>query len=323
MPASYFESARRRRRARLLRVVALAVVAAALLGSLLVATDTFGVGDRFDRLLVRIDRMISGPPPDRPGVVTVRVTEPPTEPPPTATPTAEPVASTSFDPAASPTPVPTPSPTPAPTPRKVAMDVDIATNHDAVFAHEVKDTWCAPAAVQTTLAFLGLADTSERFQRELNGRVKEWESYDDSHNGLWGPSAMALALEAYGAPGYEVRAYDSRFAALRDAAIAIQETGSPVILLAWRGAHAWVMTGYRADSDPAIFPYSKISGAYILDPWYPWNSSIWGQSDPPGTFQDLPEMIRNYLPWKRPEGHYPDRDGLYIAVVPTLKAPAD
>jgi hypothetical protein len=34
-------------------------------------------------------------------------------------------------------------------------------------------------------------------------------------------------------------------------------------------------------------------------------------------------MGRNFLPWKRPEGHYPDRDGLYIAVVPTLKAPAD
>ena len=56
----------------------------------------------------------------------------------------------------------------------------------------------------------------------------EWESYDDSHNGLWGPHAMALALEAYGAPGYEVRGYDSRLGALRDAAKAIQATDSPV-----------------------------------------------------------------------------------------------
>ena len=30
-------------------------------------------------------------------------------------------------------------------------------------------------------------------------------------------------------------------------------------------------------------------------------------------------MRRNYLPWKRPEGHYPDRDGLFIAVVPTRR----
>ncbi len=296
-----------------------------ILGSLTVATDTFGVGDRFERLVAKVDRFISGPPPDRPGVVTVRVTPRPTEPPPTATPTPEPEPSPSgpLDPAATPTPTPVPTPTPTPRPRRVPVDVDIARHPERIFAHEVKDTWCAPAGVQMTLAYLGLADTSERFQRTLDSRVKEWESYRDSHNGRWGPSAMALALEAYGAPGYEVRAYDSRLDALRDAAVAIETTKSPVILLAWRGAHTWVMTGFRADADPVKFPNAKVSGAYILDPWYPWVSSIWGRSDPPGTFQDTDEMIRNYLRWKRPEGRYPDRDGLFIAVVPTLKAPGD
>ena len=129
---------------------------------------------------------------------------------------------------------------------------------------------------------------------------------------------MASALEAYGAPGYQVRAYDSRADALRDAAMAISKTHSPAILLAWRGAHTWVMTGYRADADPLVFHDAKVIGTYILDPWYPWNSSIWGQSDPPGTFQDAAEMKRNFLPWKRPEGAYPDRDGKFIVVVPTL-----
>ena len=94
--------------------------------------------------------------------------------------------------------------------------------------------------------------------------------------------------------------------------------GAPVLLMAWRGAHTWVMTGFRADADPAIFSNATIEGAYILDPWYPTISSIWGPSDPPGTFQDTSEMIRNYLVWKRPEGHYPDRDGLFLAVVPTV-----
>ena len=314
---------RRRRRGRVLRVAAVVALAAVVLGSLMLATDTFGAGERFDRLIAKVDRFISGPPPDRPGVATVRVTPRPTEPPPTAAPTPDPEPSSSPDPAASPTPTAKPTPTPTPAPKRVPVNVDIAKDPESVFAHELKDTWCAPASVQMTLAFLGLADTSEAFQRELQGRVKEWESYDDSHNGLWGPFAMVLALDAYGAPGYEVRAYDSRLDALRDAAVAIKTTRSPVILLAWRGAHTWVMTGYRADADPALFPNAKVSGAYILDPWYPWVSSIWGRSDPPGTFQNSAEMVRNYLRWKRPEGHYPDRDGLFISVVPTVRAPGD
>ena len=118
-----------------------------------------------------------------------------------------------------------------------------------------------------------------------------------------------------------IHAYDSRGLAMRDAAIAISQTHSPALLLAWRGAHTWVMTGYRADADPLVFPDANITGTYILDPWYPWKSTIWGQSDPPGTFQDLAEMKRNFLPWKRPEGTYPDRDGKFIVLIPTLPAP--
>jgi hypothetical protein len=129
---------------------------------------------------------------------------------------------------------------------------------------------------------------------------------------------MVLALEAYGARGYEVRGYEARADALRDAAVAIETTHSPVILLAWRGAHTWVMTGFRADADPQVFGDATVEGAYVLDPWYPWVSSIWGPSDPPGTFQDAAEMERNYLRWKRPEGAYPERDGLFISVVPTI-----
>ena len=310
---------RRPRRRTALLALALALVLATVAGSMAVATDTLGAGHLFDRVVARVDRFLAGPVPDRAAPGTVLVTEPPeaTEPPePTPSPTR------SLEPGASGpilTPVPVPTATPQPTPRRVPMDVDIVSNHKAVFAHELKVTWCASAAVQITLAVLGRADTSDAFQRKLQGRVREWESYADSHNGDWGPSAMALALDAYGAKGYEVRAYETRQGALRDAAKAIEMTGAPVILLAWRGAHAWVMTGFRADADPAIFSNAKISGAYILDPWYPDVSSIWGRSDPPGAFQNNAEMVRNYLPWKRPEGKYADRDGRFISLVPTVK----
>jgi hypothetical protein len=308
-----------------------AVVAAVVLGLLgvlvagiAVSTDTLGAGDLFERAVARVERFFAGPVPDRPAPGTIVVEDPheTEEPDPTATPAVLPPPSPVAGGSGLPTPFPAPTATPVPAPERVPVNVDIVKDHDAVFAHELKETWCAPAGVQMTLAVLGLADTSNAFQRELQRRVYEWESLRDSRDGLWGPSAMALALADYGAEGYEVRGYKTRQGALRDAARAIEKTGSPVILLAWRGAHTWVMTGFRADADPTIFSNAKISGAYILDPWYPDVSSIWGRSDPPGTFQDNDEMIRNYLPWKRPEGKYPERDGLFIAVVPTVKAAA-
>jgi hypothetical protein len=312
---------KRRLHRRLLLITALGLVIA-LVGVGAVTTNTLGAGHLFDRVVAKVDRVLAGPVPDRSAPDTVLVTDPPEDPAdldPDESPIATPVVAAA-GPGVTPVPVPTTSPTPTPTPTvpRVPITFDVVADHKAVFAHEQKVTWCAPAGVQMVLATLHLGNTSNAFQRELVGRIHEWESYKDSHNGDWGPSAMALALDAYGARGYEVHAYQTRQGALRGAAKAIMKTNSPAILLAWRGAHTWVMTGFKADADPTVFSNAKILGTYIQDPWYPDVSSIWGPSDPPGTFQNNAEMIRNFLPWKRPEGAYPARDGLYITVLPTI-----
>jgi hypothetical protein len=299
------------RRSRALRLILAAVLVGGVAGFGAVATNAFGMGVLYQRFVSKIERIAAGPPPDRATVPTVTVTPKPATPSPGPTPTLPPSASGQ--------PPPTPAPTPTPIPR-VAVSVNIVKHPDAVFAHELRDDWCAPAGVTTVLAILGLGDPTDAREREIAGRIREWESRKDSLNGEWGPAAMAKALEAYGAPGYKLFAYETQADALRGAAKAISTTHSPAILLAWRGAHTWVMSGYKADADPTIFDDAKVTGAYILDPWYPWNSSIWGQSDKPGTFQNLGSMHDNFLPWRRPEGHYPDRDGRFIVVVPTIPA---
>jgi hypothetical protein len=306
-------STHRARRHGLRRFVAGALVVAvvgASVTTLAIATDTFGAGEKWLSVMNRVERFLVGPVPDRPTKATVLVTEPPP-----ATPTPVPATP---EPGATPSPTPLPTPTPTPVPRRVKMDVDIVQHPNRVFASQHHKDWCAPAGVQTVLAILGKTDTSSNTQIEIAGQIRKWEAWEDSHNGDWGPAAMALALDAYGVPGYEVRAFEHMTYALRDAAVAIESTQSPAILLAWRGAHTWVMTGYRGDGDPAIFKDVKITGAYILDPWYPRISSIWGASNPPGTFTKFDELRENFLPWKRPEGRYRDRDGLYITVVPTI-----
>ncbi len=318
-----------------------AILVCALLATGAVWTNTLGAGDRFDHLVTRI-RLIVAPPPDRPIQETVEVTEPPdvavattlpagsTQPGETAAPISSgepettPAAGTTPAPETTPAPGASIAPTPIPTPTPVRkpVNVKLKTNPDTMFASELQDTWCAVAGTQIVLAILGLARNSDGFQRTLAGRIGEWESRRDSHNGGWGPAAIASALDAYGAPGYQVRAYQTRASALRGAAVALSATNSPVVMMAWRGAHTWVITGYKADGDPAVFSDATITGAYVYDPWWGWITSLWDQALPPGAFHDGANLQRNFLPWARPEGNYPGRDGRFILVVPTIPRPA-
>jgi hypothetical protein len=297
----------------------LAPVLALAIGFGAVWTNALGAADRLDVLLMRVSSALHLTP-DLPGQETVIVT-----PMPTASPTPMPTAVPTDPPSGAPD-----TPTPEPTPVREPVDVALVHDHAAVFASQATDKWCAVAGTQMVLAVLGLGDTSVAFQEEIAGRIGEWDSWEDSHNGGWGPAAVQRALEAYGARGYEVRAYASYTDALRDSAIAISRYEKPVVMFPWWGAHTWVMTGYRADADPTVFPDARIRGAYILDPWYPRFSSIWGQSDGPGNFENLAELERNWPVhqgppgyesigpgWTRPEGAYPDRDGRFLVVIPT------
>jgi hypothetical protein len=241
-----------------------------------------------------------------------------------ATPTAGPGSPTPpatgpGEPSGSAGPSTEPSPTATPMPARKAVDVKIESRPAAAFVSEFKDTWCAAAAVQIALNVNGpdgRIDTSRAFQARIRDLQVRLTTRADSRNGGAGPLGMVGSLEELGKVDYELRVYNTRAEALRASARAISRTGHAAILLAWRGAHAWVMTGYRADADPVVFKDAKVTGAYILDPWYPRVSSIWGRSDKPGVFQDAAEMKRNYRPWKRPEGKYPARDGNFLVIIP-------
>ena len=296
-----------RRRTSNRTVVLVAVLVYALLGTLVataVATNAFEAGNHLNGLMQRV-RLALDPPPDREVLPIIEVTE-----------TGKEVATGSDGSALQYPQGQTAEKTPRP--RRAPVDVRLRLKPARAFASQVTTEWCAVAGTQMVLAMHDVLDNSDGTQRRLAGRLDEWESRNDSHNGGWGPSAIAQALAAHGLEGYEIRSYGNRQLALRDSAIALATTRAPVILIAWRGAHTWVMTGFRADADPTVFRNATITGTYIYDPWYPRVSTIWGPSDPPGAFQDEAEMQRNYLPWDRPEGAYKYRDGKFLAIVPTV-----
>ncbi len=301
-----------RRRRQPWLVAALALILVFVTGFTVVRTNALGMGERFERLTARIENFVN-PPPDRSTIPTVVITPEPS-----------PSPSLALERASE---APTPSPTPL---VREPVDMAVVDDHEAVFTSQITEKDCAVAGTQMVLTILGLGEATNEFQTEIHDRIGEWESLDDSLNGGWGPAAVSLALASYGEPGYEIRAYESYADALRDSAIAIVEMDKPVVMFPWWGAHTWVMTGFRADADPTLFDDAEITGAYILDPWYPRVSTIWGASDPPGNFEDLGELERNWPAfegppgyeqigpgWTRPEGAYPDRDGRFVVLLPT------
>ena len=99
-----------------------------------------------------------------------------------------------------------------------------------------------------------------------------------------GSSGWARGLVELGAGLYEERALDGYDEAVRAAALALRRTDRPVGLIVWRGAHAWVMTGFTATTDPLVDPSFEVTGVYVQDPWYPRVSSIWGPGQDPSTY---------------------------------------
>jgi hypothetical protein len=184
-------------------------------------------------------------------------------------------------------------------------------------ASEFVPWYCLPAAMQTMINIMepGPPDVTRRTQDRLYRLARRYSS-----GKLWGkgaePVGWAQALEHLGYGQWEVLAYRRRADAIKVAVKRLRLTGKPVGVLTWRGAHSWVMSGFDATADPALTDRYRVNEIIIEDVWYPRVSTIWGPSDPPGTWMRVEDLGRDYLRYRRPGRHYPGLDGNYVLVVP-------
>jgi hypothetical protein len=227
-----------------------------------------------------------------------------------------PDASTSGEPSTSPAPsaiAPSPSPSPSPTPSgPFAMDL----YSRGEFATERRPIWCVAAAMLTSINVMAhTSDTSIATEQRLYTLARSLSSPRLRGNGAE-PEGWAAGLQQLGYGRYVVLAFRSRTGAIQAAAAAIRRTGRPAGLMVWYGAHSWVMSGFTATADPASTTAFTVTAVHIEDVWYPRISSIWGASRPPDSLVPVPKLPRDFLPWKRPTGHYPDKDGRFVVVLP-------
>jgi hypothetical protein len=183
------------------------------------------------------------------------------------------------------------------------------------FVSQARTDWCVPASILTMMNMIDEARDRTRPSQARLDRLARRLSSSRLQGAGSEPEGWAGALNRLGYGRYVVKAERTRPAALRAAARAIRLTGRPVGLLMWRGAHAWVVSGFRATSDPATTNDFIVTHLYVEDPWYPRVSSIWGRSQPPGTRVAVAQLFGSYLRWKRAVP-YVEKDGRFVLVMP-------
>jgi hypothetical protein len=183
------------------------------------------------------------------------------------------------------------------------------------FVGEKTAIWCLAAAVQTSINIMSPGtDVSRTTQLRLFNLTR---SLAPAPDGAAEPEGWAKALTKLGFGGYTVSVHPTIRSAITAAAKAVRATGRPAGLMVWRGAHSWVMSGFTATADPALFSQFTVTAVRIEDVWYPRYSNIWGRSRPPDALVPVGKLSEDFKPWRRPQARYPAKDGRFVIVIPT------
>ncbi|MGA2512511.1 MAG: lipid II flippase MurJ [Candidatus Limnocylindrales bacterium] len=252
------------------------------------------------------------------GIASSAPTAAPTAPPsPSAPSTAMPTASvpstamsTASVPSTSGAASPTIGPTTAPaTPGVFAMDLYQAGD----FVSEFKDTWCVPAAMQTSMNLMNaVPDTSRDTQARLFDLAV---SIAGSPSGGADPIGWAKGLTSLGYGNYEVGSKLKMSDVMHIVAKQIRVTQRPAGLLVWYGWHSWVVSGFTATADPALTDSYTVLSLRIEDVWYPRISKIWGASRPPDSDVPVGQLPKDYKTWVQAK-FIQGRDGYFVYVIP-------
>ena len=91
----------------------------------------------------------------------------------------------------------------------------------------------------------------------------------------------------------------------------------PAGLLVWAGAHAWVVSGFRATGDPATDPGFDMSGVIVSDPWWPRPTNSHARTMRPATELTSAALARHFVLYQRgPRRGGSTLNGSYDVVLP-------
>lgn len=182
--------------------------------------------------------------------------------------------------------------------------------------------WCVAASVQMAWNMVQPDVRASRDdQQALWEQARELSNnpYRGADGGGWSDLLNELGLGPYEL--VSVPEYDD---ALKVAAEAMRDTSRPVGLLMWRGRHAWVMSGFESMGDPAAGDFS-VTGVRVLDPLYPYGSSIWGPSPEPNQLLSPEDLAKVFVfrEQRRWSAHIPAGFLLVLPLAPAVEGGPD
>ena len=198
--------------------------------------------------------------------------------------------------------------------RPFTLDLAEPRDHVAQF----DGSWCVGASMQMMINIIdpGRADRTRETQQQLYRFARKVSPWIETRPGA-SVYGWAEGLEALGYGPYDELAADSRQDALQLAARQMRLTGKPVGLLVWAGAHAWVMSGFRATADPAVTDDFQVTHVWIEDPWAGRVSRTWGAGLDPHTLLTVRELASDYVRYASVYRPQYGRAGKYVVVAPT------
>jgi hypothetical protein len=183
------------------------------------------------------------------------------------------------------------------------------------FVSEILDTWCVPAAMQTSMNIMNLQPDATR---DTQARLFDLAvSLGGSNNGGADPIGWAKGLTSLGYGNYQVGSKLKMTDAVHVVARQIRVTQRPAGLLVWKGWHSWVVSGFTATADPATTDQFTVLSLRIEDVWYPRVSKLWPKSRPPDADVPVGALGTDYVTWVQSK-FIAGRDGYYVYVVPVV-----
>ena len=210
-------------------------------------------------------------------------------------------------PAPSTAPTAGPTATPArPTPTSVALDPQPQAGKFALdlgrpnaFVRQKNADMCVPAAMQTMINLMSdqPPDRTRETQVALYTLARSYSPWITPDRDGAAANGWAAGLEHLGYGDFEPMSLPTMADALKVAARQMRYTGRPVGLVVWHGDHAWVMSGFKANADPAWTDDFDVTAVWVEDPWFGRTDRTWGSGLEPHTLLDTTELAGHFVAW--------------------------